>query len=164
MPEKRRDLLERIGGLADAREDVRKHRIAMMVELGDYRNSLELILAEKYLPLEMDQSFHDVYVQALRLRANDHLEAGEIEQAIQDYQSMLEYPANLGVGAPTTRTQAQIYYELGIAYEKLGRYGPAIHAWREAASEWHPHGHELFRYIQMALDKLSGYSALGLEE
>ena len=57
---------------------------------------------------------------------------------------MLEYPENHGVGAPTTRAQAHIYYHLGLAYEKLGKYQLAIKAWHEAASEHHPHGKELF--------------------
>ncbi len=70
----------------------------------------------------------------------------------------------MGVGAPTTRAQAHIYYHLGLAYEKLGKYRLAIRAWREAASEHHPHGKELYSYVQMALDKLSRYSELGLEE
>jgi tetratricopeptide (TPR) repeat protein len=118
--------------------------------------------AEKFIPLEMDQSFHNAFVQALMLRADDHLKAGRVEDAIQDYLKMLEYPENLGVGAPTTRAQAHIYYQLGLAYEKLGKYQLAIGAWREAASEHHAHGKELYPYIQMALDKLSRYSELGL--
>lgn len=77
---------------------------------------------------------------------------------------MLEYPENHGVGAPTTRAQAHIYYHLGLAYEKLGKYPKAIKAWREAASEHHPHGKERFTYVQRALDKFSRYSELGLEE
>jgi tetratricopeptide (TPR) repeat protein len=97
-------------------------------------------------------------------RAADHLKAGQVEEAIKDYLKMLEYPENLGVGAPTTRVQARIYYQLGLAYEKLGKYSLAIHAWREAASEYHAYGTELYPYIQAALDKLSRYSELGLEE
>jgi tetratricopeptide (TPR) repeat protein len=98
------------------------------------------------------------------MRAKDHFNAGRIEEAIRDYHKMLEYPKNHGVGAPMTRAQADIYYHLGLAYEKLGKYLKAIKAWREAASEHHPHGKELFVYVQMALDKLSRYSELGLEE
>jgi tetratricopeptide (TPR) repeat protein len=157
-------LLDKINDLPVVREDVRKHRIKMMVELGHYQKALEVLTAEKFIPLEMDQSFHDVYVQALKLRAKDHLDAGRLEEAIGDYLHMLEYPENHGVGAPTTRAQAQIYYELGVAYEKLGRYSRAIQAWREAASEHHSHGTKLFPYVQMALDKLCRYSELGLEE
>lgn len=160
----REQLLERIKGLSDAREDVHKHRITMMVELGHYHEAIELIAAEKFIPLEMDQSFHEVYVQALMMRAKDHLNAGRLEEAIRDYYKMLEYPENHGVGAPTTRAQAHIYYHIGLAYEKLGKYPKAIKAWREAASEHHPHGKERFTYVQKALDKLSRYSELGLEE
>jgi tetratricopeptide (TPR) repeat protein len=163
LPQKRRNLLERIGELADLREDLRKRRIAMMVDLGDHEQALRLLAAGRFLPLEMDQSFHDVYVAALRLRAEEHLQAGDLEAAIQDYRGMLEYPAHLGVGAPTTRTQARIYYQLGLAYEKLGQYREAIQAWSEAAREHHARGHALFPYIQMALDKLGRYSELGLE-
>ncbi|HLO28741.1 MAG TPA: tetratricopeptide repeat protein, partial [Anaerolineales bacterium] len=161
---RRADLLDKINSLPEVREDVRKHRIKMMVELGYYQKALEVLAAEKFIPLEMDQSFHEVYVQALRLRAKDHLETGQIEEAVCDYLQMLVYPENHGVGAPTTRAQAHIYYELGLAYEKLGNYSRAIQAWREAASEHHSHGTKLFPYVQMALDKLCRYSEVGLEE
>jgi tetratricopeptide (TPR) repeat protein len=157
-------LLDQINSLADVREDVRKHRIKMMVELGRYQEALEVMTSEVFIPLEMDQSFHEVYVEALMLRAKDHIAEGRIEEAIQDYNRMLDYPENLGVGAPTTRAQAHIYYHLGLAHEKLGQYQRAIKAWREAASEHHPHGQELFPYVQKSLDKLSRYSELGLEE
>ena len=164
LPDNRARLLDRINNLSDVREDVRKHRIKMMVELGQYQEALDLMISERFIPLEMDQSFHEVYVQALMLRAKDHLQAGRIEEAIQDYSRMLEYPQNHGVGAPTTRAQAHIYYHLGLAYEKLGQHRSALRAWREAACEHHPHEKELFVYVQRSLDKLSRYSELGLEE
>lgn len=164
MDDKREQLLVRIKALADVREDVHKRSICMLVDLGHYDKAIELIEAEKFIPMEMDQSFHDVFVQALMLRAGDHLKANRVEEAILDYLKMLEYPENLGVGAPTTRAQAQIYYLLGLAYEKSGKFIPAIRAWHEAACEHHKHGTKLYVYVQMALDKLSRYSELGLEE
>jgi len=163
LTDNREQLLHRIEGLSDAREDVHKHRITMMVELGHYQEAIELMTAEKFIPLEMDQSFHEIYVRALMMRSKEHLDAGRIEEAIQDYHRMLEYPENHGVGAPTTRSQAHIYYHIGLAYEKLGKYPKAISAWREAATEHHPHGTGQFAYVQMALDKLSRYSELGIE-
>ncbi len=159
----RERLLEQIEAVPDIREDLHKHRITMMVELGHYQEALKLMATETFIPLEMDQSFHNVYVQALMMRAKASLKAGRVEEAIHDYLEMLEYPENLGVGAPTTRTQAHICYELGLAYEQIGQYENALRAWREAASEHHAHGQELFTYVQMALDKLSRYSELGLE-
>ena len=160
----REDLLKRISSLTIVREDVHKHRITMMVELGHYQQAIEVMTSEKFIPLEMDQSFHEIYVKALMMRAQDHINAGHYDQAIQDFSKMLEYPENHGVGAPTTRAQAHIYYHLGLAYEKQGKYQLAIKAWLEAASEQHPHGNDLYKYVQMALDKVSRYSELGLEE
>lgn len=114
------------------------------------------------MPLEMDQSFHDLYVRALMKSADEKLSKGNIEEAIQDYHLMLLYPKNLGVGKPTKRTHAKIYYLMGIAYEKAGNYPEAIKSWQEAASEHHLSGEELFKYIQMSLDKINRYSELGL--
>jgi tetratricopeptide (TPR) repeat protein len=163
LDEKRERLLTDIRALAEPREDVRKRSITMMVDLGHFQEALDVMTTETFIPLEMDQSFHDVFVRALLMRAAAHLDGGRVEEAIEDYQRALRYPANLGVGAPTTRVQANIYYQLGLAHEKLGQYREAITAWREAAQEHHPHGQELFGYIQMALDKLSRYSEMGLE-
>lgn len=156
-------LLEKIQTLTSVREDVHKRSISMLTDLGRYQEAIHLMETEMFIPLEMDQSFHDTYVRALRMRCEDRLKADRVEECIQDYRKMLEYPKNLGVGAPTTRAQAQIYYELGLAYEKLGQYRQALQAWQEAASEHHNSGTTLFPYIQMALDKLSRYSELGLE-
>jgi tetratricopeptide (TPR) repeat protein len=164
MNDKREQLLTRIKSLADVREDVHKRSITMLVDLGHYDEAIRLMETEKFIPLEMDQSFHNTYVQALMLHAADNLKAGLVDVAIQDYLKMLEYPENIGVGAPTTRAQAHIYYQLGLAYEKLGKYRLAIRAWHEAASEHHPHGKELYSFIQMALDKLNRYSELGMED
>jgi tetratricopeptide (TPR) repeat protein len=163
LVEKRHQLLETIKALPGVREDVRKRSIQMQVDLGQYEEALAILQTETFVPLEMDQSFHDLYVRALMLRAGDHMQAGRVEEAIADYQLAMAYPENLGVGQPVTLNQAHLYYQLGLAYEQLGRFPEALAAWHTAASEHHPHGHELFAYVQMALDKLSRYSELGLE-
>lgn len=163
LVEKRRELLAKISALPDLREDVRKRRILMLVDLGDYEEALQIMQTQIFVPLEMDQSFHDLYVRALMQRAEARLAAGLPEEAIADYRQALTFPPNLGVGEPTTLSQAHIYYHLGLVYERLGRYPEALSAWRNAASEHHPHGSALFEYVQMALDKLGRYSELGIE-
>jgi tetratricopeptide (TPR) repeat protein len=135
----------------------------MLVELGRSTEALHIMQSEHFIPLEMDQSFHNLYVRALMQRASDSLAAGQVEPAIADYLQALSYPENLGVGAPTTLGQADIYYHLGLAYEQVGRYSEALAAWRSAASEHHTHGTRLFEFIQKSLDKLSRYSELGLD-
>ncbi len=142
---------------------MRKRSIRMLVEFERYEEALSIMENEHFEPLEMDQSFHDLYVHANLLRAAQHMQDGRIEPAIEAYLAALRYPPNLGVGAPTSAAQAQVCYLLGQAYESLGRFPEALGAWRQAAREHHPHGSELYTYLQMALDKLSRYSELGME-
>jgi tetratricopeptide (TPR) repeat protein len=163
LPQKRMGLLAAMRKLSPLREDVRKRVLSMMVELGMHEEALRILAAEDFVPLEMDQSFHRVYVQALMRRAEDRLEAARLEDAARDYALALDYPVNHGVGRPTTASNAELLYLLGCVYEKLGRFGEAIGAWRAAGSEHHPYGDELYPFVQLALDKLGRYSDLGFE-
>jgi tetratricopeptide (TPR) repeat protein len=135
----------------------------MLVELGREDDAIQIMTDETFVPLEMDQTFHDVYVQAYLQRAKRHLAAGIVEQAIADYQKALEYPINLGVGQPPDLKQARIYYLLGLAYESIGQYQEALKAWHSAAREFHPSQSENYMYVEKALDKINRYSELGLE-
>ncbi len=161
--QKRAELLEKIEQQTDLREDVHKRAITMRVELGRHEEALKALEEEWFIPLEMDQSFHGVYVQALMQRVEEKIQKGEVESAITDFQKMLEYPANLGVGAPTKKSQAGILYKLGLAYEKIGKFDLAVKSWQEASREFHEKGSDLFPYVQKSLDKLSRYSELGFE-
>jgi tetratricopeptide (TPR) repeat protein len=161
LPEKRAELLEAMAALDPIREELRKRSLAILVDLGKYNQALEIITSEEFVPLEMDQSFHLVYVKALLGNAEEQMESGQISEAILTYRKALEFPKNQGVGKPTTSSNAEIYYRLGCAYEMLGKYRPAIEAWQEAAREHHPIGEDLFTYVQMSLDKLGRYSELG---
>lgn len=159
--DKRERLLEKIDALPHLREDVRKRRVKMLVELGHFDRALTL-LEETYMPLEMDQSFHNVYVAALMQRAEKHLAEGQIEAAIVDYRKALEFPPNLGVGRPLHMEQAEVLYALGCAYERIGKYADALACWDQAAREHHPYGTRLYSFVQKSLDKLGRYSELGL--
>jgi tetratricopeptide (TPR) repeat protein len=163
LPKKQADLLAAIKRLQGPREDVRKLKIAILVDLGQQEEALEIMTREKFVPLEMDQSFHDLYSRAWMLNAQAFLEQGKTEDAISCYQEALKYPENIGVGRPVTSTQAEIYFRLGCAYETLGLYKKALGAWHEAAGEHHCHNTVLYEYVQKALDKLSRYSELGIE-
>jgi tetratricopeptide (TPR) repeat protein len=163
LPQKQAKLLAAIERLQDPREDVRKLKIALLIELGQQDEALEIMTREQFVPLEMDQSFHNLYARAWMLKAQAFLGQGKTEDAISCFQEALKYPKNIGVGRPITSTQAEILYRLGCAYETLGFYRSAIQAWYEAASEHHPHHTVLYEYVQRALDKLSRYSELGIE-
>jgi tetratricopeptide (TPR) repeat protein len=158
---KRGELLSAMDALDPIRENLRKRALAMMVDLDQHEQALEMITSQEFVPLEMDQSFHLVYVRALLKRAAAHIEAGRIDEAIAAYLQALEYPQNQGVGKPVTIGNAEVLYRLGCSYELAGDYRQAVQAWGEAASEHHVYGNDLFPYLQKSLDKLSRYSELG---
>jgi tetratricopeptide (TPR) repeat protein len=160
---KRKILLSKMEALDPIREDLRKRTLKIMVELGHYQEALDIMTGESFIPLEMDQSFHKIYVLALLQRAAKNLSADHIDLVVEDYLSALEFPENHGVGKPIMFDNAEIFYRLGCVYEKQGNYRQAINAWREAAQEHHKFGTDQFQYFQMSLDKLGRYSELGFE-
>ncbi|MFB0534024.1 MAG: DUF5107 domain-containing protein [Anaerolineae bacterium] len=161
LTDKREALLGKIQALTDLRDDLHKWAVVMLVDLGRYEQAIQMLTEDRFVPSEMDQSFRLAYGGAYLKRAQAHIEAGRIEEAIADYRRALEFPENVGVGQPASTANAEILYRLGRACEQLGRFGEAVAAWQEAAGEHHPHGSELFPFVQMSLDKLNRYSELG---
>ncbi|MFV1858232.1 MAG: DUF5107 domain-containing protein [Anaerolineales bacterium] len=161
LSEKRAQLLSRMQVLDPMREDLRKRILLVLVDLDRYDEALDIFAEEDFVPLEMDQSFHLLYVRALLKRAETRMAAGQIGAAIVDYEMALQFPENHGVGMPTTSSEAEILYRLGCAYEQVGQFNNALDSWRRAAQEHHPFGDELFEYVQMSLDKLGRYVELG---
>jgi len=161
--QKRAEILEKMELLDPIREDLRKRKLAIMIDLNQHERALDIMTNEEFVPLEMDQSFHSLYVSALLKNAQGHLDSGRIEQAIADYHKALEFPPKHGVGKPITMCNAEILYRLGCAYELLGKYQRAVSAWHEASAEHHKFGDEFFPYLQMSLDKLGRYRELGFD-
>ncbi len=161
LPEKRAKLLSRMQELDPIREDLRKRIPLVLVDLDRFDEALDIFVKEDFVPLEMDQSFHLLYVRALLKRAETHMAAGQIAEAIADYEMALEFPENHGVGRPTTSSDAEVLFRLGCACEQVGQFNKALGCWRRAAHEHHPFGDELFEYVQMSLDKLGRYVELG---
>jgi len=160
--DKRHSLLEKMRRVKDPKDSLHKRIVSMLVDLGRYEEAIEMLSREEFVPSEMDQSFRLVYVKAYLGRAKGYLEAGRLEEAIADYKKALEYPPNVGSGRPVSPSDAEILYLLGCACERAGRFGEAIRAWQEAACEYHPHGTDLFQFVQQSLYKLNRYSEISL--
>lgn len=159
---KRHSLLEKMRRVKDPKDSLHKRIVSMLVDLGRYEEAIEMLSRETFVPSEIDQGFRLVYVRAYLGRAKGHLETGRLDEAIADYKKALEYPPNVGSGRPASPSDAEILYLLGCACEKAGRFDEAIQAWQEAAREYHPHGTDLFQFVQQSLDKLNRYSEIGL--
>lgn len=159
--DKRHALLEKMKQLPEPRHDVQKRIVTVLVDLDCFQEAIQRLTSEKFMPLEMDQSFRHSYVRAYLKRAQFFMKEGQVEEAIADYKHAMEYPKNVGVGKPVVGTNAEVLYYLGCAYEILRQIDNAISVWREAAKENHQQGSDLYPFILKSLDKLNIYTELG---
>lgn len=104
--------------------------------VGDYDYVLKL-LKECYFPTrEGVANFHDVYVDALLLAGEEKFAAGQRKEALALFESAFDYPENHQVFLVDKRTprDAQIYYVIGNAYERMGNRSKAMQNYKKAAA------------------------------
>ena len=125
---------------------------------GDYDYVLEL-LDKCYFPTrEGVANFHDNFVDACVYAGKKKLAEGKTEEAIALYKKAFTYPENHQVFLVDERAthDAQINYELGVAYETMGNATEAQHYYKLAAEQdYKVKGSKDFRYwTGLALQKL----------
>lgn len=103
--------------------------------VGDFDYVLDL-LKNCYFPTrEGVANFHDVYVDALLLAGTEKFNAGLRKEAVSLFEQAFEFPENHQVFYVDTRTprDAQIYWYLANAYEKMGNRSKAQLNYKKAA-------------------------------
>ena len=103
--------------------------------VGEYDYVLDL-LENCYFPTrEGVASFHEVYVDALLCAGYQKAEAGDFKGAIELYNKSFDYPMNHQVFLVDERSprDAQAYYFIGEAYEKMGQKSKAKSYYRKAS-------------------------------
>ena len=102
--------------------------------VGEYDYVLDL-LENCYFPTrEGVASFHEVYVDALLCAGYQKTAAGDCKGAIELYNKSFEYPMNHQVFLVDERSprDAQAYYFIGEAYEKMGQKSKAKTYYKKA--------------------------------
>ena len=165
-------VLEALGAPVQERYDLLKSHHATAVKryypeaaevitgtyVGDYDYVLDM-LDNCYFPTrEGVANFHDVFVDALLLAGRQKEENGDVEGAIALYKKAFTYPENHQVFLVDKRAthDAQIFWYLGKAYEKLGDKEEAK-AWYQKAvdQDYEVKGSKDYRYYTgLALKKL----------
>ncbi|MGA2500126.1 MAG: DUF5107 domain-containing protein [Tepidisphaeraceae bacterium] len=110
------------------------------VDIGQYDEALQILRQTTFHPWEGWEGAHEVYVRALRLRAEEHMKHGRFQQAIDDLGQAMEYPENLGSGKPAVVAFPYENYHIGLCYKSLGKPDLAREYFRKLGSgnsPWH---------------------------
>ena len=122
---------------AEKRSGSLSSEIVTGIACGDYDRALEM-LRTKYIPtFEGAANMHDIYVDALLGKAAELEKAGDYKGALALYAETDEYPANQQVFVEQTKRRprdAQVWYRMGCAWEKLGRAEVARGIFEQVAS------------------------------
>lgn len=140
----------------------RYYPLAQEVILGTFEGDYDYVLGlldNCYFPTrEGVANFHDNFVDACVLAGQKKYREGDYEGAVALYNKAFEYPENHQVFLVNERAthDAQINYELGVAYEKLGNADKAREYYQLAADQdFNLKGSKDFRYwTGLAMQKL----------
>ncbi len=102
------------------------------VDIGNYDKALKILTENTFTPAEGFYGYWNIYVEALVRKGAELIILGKIEEAIRCFSKALEYPRNLGVGAPypPRRHEAIQRYWLGLSYNLLGEEEKAREIWK----------------------------------
>ena len=155
---KRYDLLKSHHSTAVKRYYPLAQEVATGIYMGDYDYVLDL-LDKCYFPTrEGVANFHDTFVDALLLAGKQKETDGDLEAAVALYKKAFTYPENHQVFLVDERAthDAQIFYYLGCACEKLGNKVEAAEWFEKAAGQdYNLKGSKDYRYwTGLALKKL----------
>jgi tetratricopeptide (TPR) repeat protein len=116
-------------------DTVRARHALFFIEQRQYDQALAIFANHRYKPWEGGREMHNMFVftnlekgkQALRDRHPDAAEAS--------FRKALEYPENLGTGAPAQPDTAEQMYWIGNALEAQGKSADAKSVWQNAADQ-----------------------------
>jgi tetratricopeptide (TPR) repeat protein len=134
-PEKRLALLERHASVVARRDDALARAISLKVLMGRCDEAIRLMTGRRFDVWEgASISVAEHWIDAHLHRGHEHLAAGRLAEALQDYEMALEIPDNL----PTERRGAgsrlaEVRFWAGMAHAGLGCKDDAIQAWQESA-------------------------------
>lgn len=133
-------LEERLGlfkgreGVYEKRYDSETKAIKLRILNGEYEEVLEPLLTRFYSRREHIEDLHDIYVDACLLSGLKAWKNGDNEKALEYMLMMNDYPANHGYAhLEYYARDAQVYYNIGLAYEKVGDAAKANEYYEKAA-------------------------------
>ena len=119
--EDRYNLFMQHSDITGKRYDSEVRKISQMILHGDYDEALELLLCKPYSRREHIDDLHDIYVNACMLAGFRARKAGDAQAELKYMLMAAEYPENQFYGhLEYWARDAQVYYNIGHAYEDCG--------------------------------------------
>ncbi len=107
--------------LYEKRYDSETRAIRQRILHGEYEEVLEPLLTRYYSRREHIEDLHDIYVDACLLSGFKAWRSGDPAKALEYMLMANEYPANQGYAhLEYYARDAQVYYNIGLAYERVG--------------------------------------------
>ena len=134
QPEERLALLEKYPEHIAERDDLYLERLSLYHLLGQFERAYTLLMDRKFHPWEGGEGkVSRQYVLSLVEIAQQNIQAGDFEAAIDKLKAATSYPHQLGEGKLAGAQENDIFYWLGCAYEGLEQAEEAVMAWEKAS-------------------------------
>jgi tetratricopeptide (TPR) repeat protein len=112
-------------------DDAQNRTIALLVAMGKYDDAIKAMSGKKFALAEgANLNVSEHWVDAHVLRGRTKLAARQYREALEDFQTAAKIPSNLPLsGAGGNRTNPELAYWTGLAYEGLGDHQKATGSW-----------------------------------
>jgi tetratricopeptide (TPR) repeat protein len=126
-------LLENMPPAKLRRTDVIEILAETYVEEKKYEEAITLLDNSFFSNWENRTVSRNVFARAHLELGKQHFEQGNYQAALNNFSASLTYPKHLGVGKSAHPAEAEPYYWLGMALQKLNRPDEAKAAWQKGA-------------------------------
>lgn len=119
----------------EMRYDSEVRALRQMILKGEYLPAFESLTTREYSRREHIDDLHDTYVDLCQLLALQAWKEGDDAKALEYQLASNEYPEKMGYAhLEYYARDAQVYYNIGLAYEKLGD-GESANSWYGKAAD-----------------------------
>lgn len=144
-PARRLAMLDKNPEVVSQRKDLLIRRISLLTQNGKYDQAIRLLTENEFFIAEGGgRELGDAYVDAHMLRGLSHLQRGQAQAALKDFQAGGQYPENLSQeSVRNERRMAQIQFGMARAWGALGDTAKARAQYRDiiasrTSRDWRP--------------------------
>jgi len=135
-------------------DTVRARRALLFLEQGKYDDAMTLFANHTYKPWEGGVVMYNMFVYTKIAEGKRELQNHHAEAAEASFRKALEYPENLGTGAPGNPDTAEQMYWIGNALAAQGKTAEAKAAWQKSADQGKGEANVSAIYSALAYQKL----------